>query len=217
MATQPAESTTDRTQTFIDWVQINSRYLTAGAVIIVLAAGGYWFYMKNLEIKAARADQALMEAKESINSGNAALATSDLQKLVSNYSNTGAAAEGAELLAQMSYDQGKYQDGINILQKAVDSHGSDVRTELLSLMGDGYAQMKKLPEAASYYEKAADATSFPDIKATELAKAARAYQSAGKKADAVRIWTTLADNEKVQAIATEAQVRLGELTAKPAS
>ncbi len=216
MATQPAESA-DRTQTFIDWVQINSRYLTAGAVVIGLAALGYWFYMKNLEIKSAKADQMLMQAKQSINSGNAALATSDLQKLVSTYGNTGSAAEGAELLAQMNYDQGKYQDGINILQKSVDSHGSDVRAELLSLIGDGYAQMKKLPDAASYYEKAADATGFPAVKATELAKAGRAYQAAGKKDEAVRIWTKLAADEKIQSIATEAKVRLGELTAKPAS
>lgn len=121
------------------------------------------------------------------------------------------------LTAQLDYDQGKYQDGINVLQKAVGSHGSDVRSDLYSLMGDGYAQMKKLAEAAQSYEKAADATSLQEIKANTLAKAARVYTSAGKKEDAIRLWTKLAADEKVQPVATEARVRLGELTAKPAS
>ena len=48
---------------------------------------------------------------------------------------------------------------------------------LRSLEGDGYAQMGKSADAAKAYEKAADATGYQNEKATQLAKAARAYQA----------------------------------------
>jgi len=48
-----------------------------------------------------------------------------------------------------------------------------------------------------------------------LADAARAYRRAGNDAEAVRIWTGLAE-DPLGALAAEARVRLGELTAKPA-
>ena len=34
----------DRSQTFIDWIQLNSRWLVIGAVV-VLAAGAIWWFM----------------------------------------------------------------------------------------------------------------------------------------------------------------------------
>lgn len=217
MATTRADTAVDRTQTIIDWARINYRYLVTGGVVIVVAAAAYWFYMRSEQIKAARADQMLMTAQQSVSAGNAALAVSDLQKLITGYGSTSAAAEAAMLLAQIDYDQGKYQDGINVLQKAVASHGSDVRTALYSLIGDGYSQMNKLDDAGSYYEKAADATTLHNTRADQLAKAARTYAAAGKKDQAVKIWTQLAQDDSAQALATEARVRLGELEAKPAS
>lgn len=217
MATTRADSSVDRTQTIIDWAQINYRYLVGGAVVIVVAALAYWFYARSEQIKIARADQMLLTAKQSVAAGNAALATSDLDKIIKSYGNTPAGAEAAMLLAQMDYDQAKYQQGIDVLRKAVSEHGSDVRTELYSLIGDGYSQMRKLDDAASYYQKAADATSLQDTKANQLAKAARTYTEAGKKDEARKIWSELAKDDSVQAVSTEARVRLGELEAKPAS
>lgn len=217
MATTRADSAVDRTQTMIDWARINYRYLVTGGVVIVVAALAYWFYARSEQIKSARADQMLLTAKQSISAGNAALATSDLQKLINSYGNTSAAAEGAMLLAQLDYDTGRFQDGINVLQKSASEHGSDVRTDLYSLIGDGYSQLHKLDDAANYYEKAADATTMHDTKANQLAKAARTYAAAGKKDEARKIWTKLAQDDSAQAVSTEARVRLGELDAKPAS
>ena len=52
---------------------------------------------------------------------------------------------------------GKFQDGIAVLQKvASSSAASGVQSTILSLEGDGYAQMKKLAEAGKAYEDAAE-------------------------------------------------------------
>ena len=87
---------------------------------------------------------------------------------------------------------------------------------LQSLIGDGYSQLGKTVDAAKAYERAADAAEFDTERAYYRAKAARSYATAGNVNDAKRIWSQLATDEKAQAVAAEARVRLAELTAKPA-
>jgi predicted negative regulator of RcsB-dependent stress response len=205
----------DRGLDIMEWLQVNSRIVTGGALVVVIAAAGYWFYTRSQQIKTVNAERSLMQAEQSLQSGNTALATSDLQKVVSRYKGTGAGTEAAMLLAQTAYNAGKYQDGIKALQDiAGKSGGSEASVQ--SLMGDGYSQMAKFTDAAKAYEKAAQAAEFDNERAYYLAKAARSYTSAGNASDAKRIWTQLSTDEKSQAVAAEAKVRLAELDARRA-
>jgi predicted negative regulator of RcsB-dependent stress response len=215
-STQPQSLAADRAQTLIDWTRINARALTMGAAIVAIAAAGYWFYMRSKEIQAGNAEKALLQAKQSLTAGNLALAQSDLQKVFSRYGSTAAGVEAAMLLSQMDFDAGKYQDGISRLEKAAGTSAA-ARNEptIRSLEGDGYAQMGKLAEAGKAYESAADASNFENEKSFIRAKAARTYQAAGDTAKARSIWTSLLNNPKAQSMASEARVRLGELTAQP--
>jgi predicted negative regulator of RcsB-dependent stress response len=208
----------DRAQTFVDWTRINARALTAGAVVIVVAGAAFWFYGRSKQIQAANAEKALTTAKQSMSAGNLPLAQTDLQKVYAKYGSTSAGVEAAMLLAQIDYDSGKFQDGISILQKVSGtSAANEVEPTIRSLEGDGYAQMGKLTDAAKQYESAADATGFETEKAFQRAKAARAYQTAGDTAKARKIWTDITADPKSATMATEARVRLGELTAKVAT
>jgi predicted negative regulator of RcsB-dependent stress response len=207
----------DRAQTFLDWTRINAKLLTTGAVIVAVVAVGYWFYLRSTQITAANAERALMTAKQSMTAGNMPLAQKDLQNVYAKYGSTGAGVQAAMLLAQIDYDSGKFQDGISVLEKAAGtSAASDIQSTIRSLEGDGYAQMRKLAEAGKAYEDAASATSFETEKAFQLAKAARAYGSAGNTAKAKEIWNRLLSDPNAQSMATEARVRLGELNAAPA-
>lgn len=206
-------------QTFLDWTKINATALIIGAAIVVVAAGGYWFYLRSREIQSENAAKALMTAKQSLTAGNTALAQSDLQKVYTRYGSTSAGVEAAMLLAQNDYDTGKYQDGISTLQKiAGTSAAAESQATIESLVGDGYAQMGKLPDAAKAYQTAADAASgYETEHAYYLAKAARAYQAGGDAAHARQIWTDLENDPKSSSMASEARVRLGELTATVAT
>jgi predicted negative regulator of RcsB-dependent stress response len=207
----------DRAQTFLDWTRINAKLLTTGAVVVVVAAAGYWFYLRSTQIQAANAERALMTAKQSMSAGNLPLAQKDLQNVYAKYGSTSAGVQAAMLLAQIDYDGGKFQDGLSILQKvAGSSAASGVQSTILSLEGDGYAQMKKLAEAGKAYEDAAKATSFETERAFQLAKAARAYEAGGNATKAKEIWTSLMNDPKGQTMSAEARVRLGELNAAPA-
>jgi predicted negative regulator of RcsB-dependent stress response len=204
----------DRAQTFIDWTKINSKALTIGAAVVVIAAGGFWFYNRLQQTQAAAAERALMQAKQSMSAGNLQLAQSDLQKVYSQYGKTGAGIEAAMLLAQIDYDQAKFQDGITRLDK-IGASGENAAT-ILSLKGDGLAQMGKPADAAKAYQDAANASGFENEKAFQQAKAARAFQAAGDTTKARELWTSLLNDPKAQTTAAEARVRLGELTAKTA-
>ncbi|HEY4671434.1 MAG TPA: tetratricopeptide repeat protein [Gemmatimonadaceae bacterium] len=214
-ATARAAVASDRGRDFMDWFQINSRYIGIGAAVVAVAAAGYWFYLRSEQIKTVNAERSLMQAEQSLQSGNAALATSDLQRVVTRYKGTSAGTEAAMLLAQTDYNAGKYQDGVKVLEEVSGKAGGS-EASLQSLIGDGYSQLGKTADAAKAYERAADAAEFDTERAYYRAKAARSYASAGNVNEAKRIWSQLATDEKAQAVAAEARVRLAELTAKPA-
>ena len=206
----------DSAQSVIDWFQINSRLLSIGAVVVVVAAAGYWFWTRSAELQASNADKMLVNAKQSLASGNAPLAQSDLQKVVSKYGSTRPGVEAAMLLATTDYDQKKYPDGIKVLNEVAGNRAaSPMQSQIYALIGDGYAQENKLADAAKSYAKAADATDYPAEKAFNQAKAARTYAQAGDTANARRTWGLLVDS-KVGGVAAEAKVRLAELTVAPA-
>jgi tetratricopeptide (TPR) repeat protein len=221
MTSTPAEkreSAADRAQTLLDWTRVNSTALSIGAVVVLVAAGVYWFYSRSREIQAENAAKALSNAKQSMAAGNVPLAQNDLQSVYSRYGSTPSGVEAAMLLAQLDYDAGKYQDGLTILQKAAGSSAAaDVQSTILSLEGDGYAQMKQLAKAAKEYEDAATAAATMQTAHAFLeAKAARTYAEAGDTAKARQLWTRLSTDPNTQAVAAEARVRLGELTAQVA-
>ena len=214
--TTASTSGSDRGGALMDWLQVNSKLLGIGAAVVVVAAVGYWFYLRSAQIKSLNAERALLTAQQSLGSGNAQLAQSDLQKIVARYQGTPAGVEAALLLAQLDYDAGKYQDGINILEKAAGKATEGTLPSIYGLMGDGYAQLGKMADAAKQYVRAADAAVFDNEKAYQRSKAARSYAAAGNTDEAKKLWSALAKDPKSEAVAAEARVRLAELEAKPA-
>src|SRR5437868_5381504 len=196
--TAPVSSATDFD--LMDWMQVNSRWLGATAAVVAVAAAGYWFYIRSQQIKTVNAERSLLRAEQSLQSGNAALATSDLQRVVSRYKGTGAGTQAALLLAQADYSAGKYQDGIKVLQ-SVSGEAGGAEAALQSLLGDGYSQLNKYTDAAKSYERAAQAAEFDTERSYYRAKAARSYMSAGNTAAARRLWAELSNDEKAQSVA----------------
>ena len=87
---------------------------------------------------------------------------------------------------------------------------------LRSMVGDGYMQLAKPVDAAREYEAASLASRLDNERIVYKAKAARAYSIGGDTAKARQFWEGLRDDPKAVAVAAEARVRLGELTAQVA-
>ncbi len=196
----------------MDWFQLHSREVTwASAAVIVLVAGG-WFYNRSQDLKSERAEKAYFEAQRSVVSGNLPLAESDLKKMVSRYEGTSAATEGKLALAQVLYEQNKFQAGIDALKG--ETKAGDFASSVHAMMAGGYEQLKKFKEAGGEYEEAAKAARFDPDRQRYQALAANAYLAGGDSAKAKELWTMLGADSK-GTVAGEARVRLGELTAVP--
>ena len=200
----------------MEWFQATTRWISIGAAVVVVAGAGWWIYSQSKLRKEQNASQALFMAKQSMQAGNLVLAQSDLSKLVSRYKGTSSGSEGAMILAQIDYDQAKYQEGITVLESAAESAPGPMEVQMRSLIGDGYLSMKNAGSAAKEFEKAAELAGRDIERANQRARAARAYMAAGDTAKARQIWADLAADESIPSVAAEAKVRLGEMTARPA-
>lgn len=203
-----------RIDSVMSWFQLNSKQALAIFGILVLVIGGWWFYSRSQTLKTAKAEKAYFQALQSIGSGNAPLAISDLRKMTVRYEGTRPAVQGTISLAQLLYDQGKYADGLTELNKVDegDARKAFMGSSLHRLKAAGLEQQGKFAEAAAEYGKAADASEYPADRALYKGDEARALTSAGKRAEAKAIWTELAQDDQ-SAVASEARVRLGELSA----
>ena len=205
----------DGIQTFAEWIQRNSRLVAIGAALIVVGALGFWFYLRSGEIKRQNAERGLNQAKQSLAAGNAALAITDLERVATRYTGTPAGVQSAMLLAQLHYDQAKFDEGLQVLEPYQSERAAGANhAAVWALIADGQLAKGEADAAAASYRKAADATELTGAKALHLAKAARSLTAAGKTAEAITLWQTLLDDPQAVAVHNEAEVRLGELQAK---
>lgn len=204
------------TESMSDWAQLHSKQVTLGVVVAVAAIGGIWFFGRSQDLKNERAERAYYAAQSAVASGNLPLAESDLKKMVARYEGTDGAIQGRLLLAQILYEQGKFQEGVNqLVETESEMKGSsEFGPSAYLVTAAGYEQLKKFSEAGAAYEKAAAAARFDPDRHRYLSMAARAYQLGGKPEDAKRLWTPLAADSK-SVVAGEARVRLGEMTVTP--
>ncbi|HEU4989761.1 MAG TPA: tetratricopeptide repeat protein [Gemmatimonadaceae bacterium] len=206
-----------REETILEWFQRNGRTITISAVVLVVAAGAYWYYNRSVELKNQAAERALNTALQSVTAGNQALAVSDLRKVADQYNDTQSGIEAGLLVAQLDYNAGKVDSGLVVLKKLLESKAANMdATSIYSLLGDGQMQAGKAADAAASYQKAAGVANSDDEKAYQQSKAARAFLTAGDTASAAKLWQSLANDPKAQGVSAEARVRLGEIEAKPA-
>jgi predicted negative regulator of RcsB-dependent stress response len=207
----------DRADTVFSWVQDHTREIAIGGAVIVALAVGGWFYSYNRASREERATQSLLQASQSLGgpSPNTALAESDLEKLATRFKGTNAAGQGTLLLAELLYQKGQFQQGIDKLKPLAESSDSDVAAVAEAQMAAGYEELNKPADAAARYQAAAEKARFSADRANYLASAARALTLAGNRAEATKIWTQLAD-DPASPVSGEARVRLGELQTQPA-
>ena len=141
------------------------------------------------------------------------MAEADLKKVVDKYASRPSGIEAGLLLAQLKLDRSEYAGAVTDLRslsgKVTSGPGASA---IRGLLGDAIAQSGKPAEAAVEYEKAGNLSAGPVEKDFWLSKAARAYTDAGKAADGRKLYEALATQLNNEAIATEARVRLGELS-----
>jgi predicted negative regulator of RcsB-dependent stress response len=207
-------SVLDEPESLGEWLQTHSRQLSIGAIVVVAVGLSAMLWRTASEKKAVEASRTLGEAQLAYSSGNVALAQSDLQKVVTRFGGTSAGLQARLLLAQALYDQKKVTEGLKVLDEV--GNPGIFAASFHAIRAAGLEQSSKEAEAAAAYLKAAEASTADAEKAAFKADAARAFTAAKRPDEAKRIWAELAADES-NPMATEARMRLGELTAKPAT
>ncbi|HUR92658.1 MAG TPA: tetratricopeptide repeat protein [Gemmatimonadaceae bacterium] len=216
MSTRPADPAlhSDRSESAAEWLVLHKQRVLMGVAAILILFGGAWFYRRSGQIKAERAESAYFQARQAMASGNAPLALTDLRNVTTRYKGTPGAAQAALTIAQILYDQGKFQEGMAELEKVAGSRPEELAPSVHVMLGAGYEGLRQFDKAAAEYQTAAELTRFPNDAAAFKANAARAFMAGGKPDSARVIWTALAA-EPEGSMVPEARVRLGELTSAP--
>lgn len=202
----------DASESIFEWARVNSSKLSIGGIVVVALAAVGLLWRASADKKEVRASQALAAAQSVVQSGNAALAQSDLQALLRRYGGTTAAIQARMLLAQVHFGQGKIEDGLRELD-AIGSPGP-YAASVHGLRAAGLEQSGKPAEAAAEYERAAGVANTTIGKASYQSDAARNYLAGGNTDAAKRLWEAMAADD-ANPLAAEARVRLGEIKVKP--
>lgn len=216
MAQAPRTSTStfglsdDPIENLSGWFQANQKPILIGIGVVALSTAAIFGYRWMDANKRVEANNELYAATAPMQSGKLPEAQAALEKVAQKYSGTASGSQAAMLLAQVLYEQQKYPEGIAALEKAKGSAGGDFGASFEALIATGYESQGKFDQAAEHFGKAASAARYPMDKGAHQAAQARNLTSAGKLAEARKLWEELAKNEELP-FAQEAQVRLGEL------
>lgn len=217
-ATRPAGSSVslsdDPVESVTNWFQLNSKPILFAVGGVAIVAASVLVYRSTAASTREKASAALYQAQGPFTEGKYDEARTALEKVASRYGSTASGQQASLMLAQVLYEQKKYDEGIKALESAMGSATADFKASMESMIASGYEFKGDMGKAAEHYAKAAAASAFAADKQGYQASQARSLMAAGKNDEARKIWETLAqlDGAPVQ---QEANVRLGELAAKP--
>ncbi len=214
-AARPPGDIEERSYSLLGWAQANIRAVIIGLVVMVGLIVGLWIYLATQAAREQRATAEVASASGAVAAGNYALAETDLTRIVQQFAGTDAGKQAVLLLSEALYGQGKYEQGIEHLQRYVGSAPDHMRAAFHSQIAAGYEEAGNFSEAAAAYLRAADVAQFGADKSVYRADAARAYTLAGNTAAAKQLWEAEAADLS-SPVSGEARVRLGELDAQPA-
>jgi predicted negative regulator of RcsB-dependent stress response len=183
-------------------------------IVLAAAGGGFWMWKRSAEVREGRAGEAYQAAEGAFASGNMPLAQAELEKVTGRYAGTASGTQAAMLLAQVHFGQGKYAEGMQVLEAASSKAPTPLKAGIQALMAAGFEGTAKPAEAAAAYGKAADLSQFDIDRDMYRMEQARILAASGDAAGAGKIYLEIGQRED-SPFAGEAKVRLGEQQAKP--
>ena len=204
----------DHTEDFLEWTKSHSRQLSF-AVLTLLTVGILAYVIAaSRTTKANNAVAELGRSELALERGDMQGAEAGLTQLVRRFKGTPAGTQGVLRLAQVLFEQGKFQEGVNHLEEAAkDNESGPFAVSVRQMAGAGYEGLGRPADAAARYLAAAEKSELNGERDLLRAQAARAFRLDGNKAEAIKIWQAIAEKPDSPLI-NEARLRLGELTAE---
>lgn len=178
----------------------NKKGIIGAILAIIIIIAGVMIYKHYIsDPKEAKAAEAIFKGEEYFGENNFEIALKGdsagyigFIRAIDEYSGT-KSGKLAKAYAGLCYAQlGKYEDAIKYLSQF---EGKDqmVSPAVLGTLGDCYAQMNQLDQAASTLMKAAEKANNSTLSPIYLMKAGNIYEKQGKYEDAIQAYTSIKD------------------------
>lgn len=191
----PDDAFTLRAAEFTDWARTNIRLIVGGAVLIAVLVGGLLYYRVYREDRLARAATEFVRLQQTAASGNAALATRDLDRFVARYDGTAYADEARIALAQLHLQQDQPARAVEVLGAADAEVGDAALGAPVALMLAAAQQAAGQADAAiATYLRVADGAELKMHRAEALQTAAVLRTEAGDLDGAAELYRRLVDS-----------------------
>lgn len=202
----------------VTWFEQHRRAVTIGTMAVAVIAAGVWLTVSSARNKERFAAAALEQARQSAEAGNYPLASSQLQRVIDTYRGTDAALKAAVSINMVRLSSGQANLAAQDLEKFLASNPpKPIAVKAQMLRGAALEDLGKPAEAGAAYLAAAAAGSMDFEKANALLAAGRALGTAGDTAGAIKALEEILAKYKETGVAGIAEVRLGEITARPQS
>jgi len=205
----PRPPLTDRV---VGWTKAHKKTTGWTGAILLVGAGLFLWTLSTQRRTEEIASRDLQGARFAFENQNLPLAASELAKVIANYAETNAAAEARILLANVRLLEKQPQQAVTVLKDFAPGAAQAYRAQAYGLLGAAYEDMGQPRQAGEAYENGSAAARLDFLKAQMLSDAGRAWTSAGDTTRAVADYRRIVTEFAKEGMASEAKVRLSELT-----
>ncbi len=207
----------DPAERMVHWVTAKRRPLSLGMGVLIVVTGGLWFMQSAQSRREAFASSEFDQARFAVQTGNLALAASDLGSIVSSYGGTLAASEASILLARVHLMQGAPDLAVSELRTFIAQSPPDqFLAPASALLGSALEDLGQYGEASVAYEEAADVSAYELVMAEFLIDAGRTATLAGDVERAAGMYRRVLDETDEPQVLSEVRLRLAEVENTPA-
>src|SRR5690606_6387738 len=170
------------------WIKQHRRALTVAVIAILLALVVGVYYRNTRVAIANRATAELAALRQTVASGNRAVAIQELQTFINRYGSTAASAEARILLGQLYLEEGNPEQAIQTLNRMARDLDHPLGPTAAFLVGAAHEAANRSGEAERVYLRIADGAAFQYQRLDALDAAARIRQDRGDFAGAVALY-----------------------------
>lgn len=170
------------------WARQNKRILIVGGIALVVIVAGLLWYRGNRAATRERAVAELAQVRQTLFSGNSALAVQDLQRYLNTYGREAVADEARLLLGESHLRQGDPTAAINALAGLARNLDHPLGAQAAFLTASAYEASEQPDQAEPIYLRIADRAPFEYQQLRALDAAARLRAAAANHAGAAELY-----------------------------
>jgi predicted negative regulator of RcsB-dependent stress response len=188
---QPDDVFVERVLGTSAWAKENSTRLIVGVITVAVLLGAFLLYRNKQGVLRDRAETQLTAIRQTVLSGNAALAARDLETWIASYGGTRAADEARLLLGRAYLDNGEPARAIELLSAAVRDLADPLAVAGAFMLAAAYEASAQADLAVEEYLRIASGAPHDYQVHDALESAARIRLQTGDPVGAVEVYDRL--------------------------